>query len=117
MCIWPVHIDFRKHRKRHIVFERTEFFDRLLGFGFLGAELIAGKTEYDQSTAFVVIVKRLELRVLARENTLTRNVHNQQHRAFVLLEGNCDPVNRPSGDIIKGCWDGCRWQNEPQVKC
>lgn len=115
MRVRTIHLDLRKHRKRHVVFQRTEFLDLSLGFGLLRTELIAREAQHNQASLLVFIVERLKLCVLACENTLARYVHNQQHRALVLLKRNGSPVNRSSGDIVKRYWNRSRWQSEPQV--
>jgi hypothetical protein len=62
MPVVTVDFQFVEHRKSHVVRRRAELFDFRVGAGFLPAELVAGKTAYDQALALVFLVQRFQRR-------------------------------------------------------
>src|SRR5689334_7451737 len=86
MLVRPVDVDLGEHRERHVVRERTELADLVLGPWLLMTELVAGESEHHEAPGLVAPVKSLEAGVLRRVSTLARDVDDQQDLTAVRLE-------------------------------
>lgn len=73
--------------ERHAVVELAELADLLVRAALLVAELVAGEPDDLEALVVVALVELLELLVLRREAALGRDVDDEHHLAFQLLEG------------------------------
>src|SRR5690606_21643788 len=78
--------DLLAHRERGAELRRAELTDLFVGAGLLGAELVGGHAEHDQTLRRVLAMQLLEPRVLRGEPTLARHVHDQEHLPAKILE-------------------------------
>ena len=87
-----IDFDFFKQVKRHVVIGRAELANVVGRARFLLSELVAGKSEYCETLLGVVLVQRLQLRVLRSQAALAGNIHDQHHLVGVLLELDVFPL-------------------------
>src|ERR1043166_1891657 len=98
----PVHIDLRKHRKRHAVIRLTELADLLGAARLLLAELVAGETQHREALRAVLLVELLQSFVLRREPAFARGVDDQEHLALVIGEARIFAGERLRREVVDG---------------
>src|SRR4051794_6482747 len=97
-----VHLDLLGHREGDAVRRRAERLDLVRGAGLLLAELVAGDAEHAEPAVLVLLVDLLEARVLRREPTLRRDVHEEDGLVLVVVEVGRAPVQRLDWCVVDG---------------
>ena len=99
----PVHVDLRKHRKRHAVIRLAERADLRFAARLLRAELVAGKAQHHEAPVLVLFVQFLQALILRREPALAGGVHDQHRLAAEVAERNILALKRLRLEIVDGC--------------
>ena len=94
-------IDFGKHREVRVVFRLSERQNLLVAARFLGAELVAWKSQDSEATAAISLLKGTQTCVLRCESSATGDVDDQAE--IVLILGQADRLtgDRVHLDIVK----------------
>jgi len=75
----------------------------LQGARLLGAELVAGKTENDQTALPVMLVERFEAGVLGREAALAGGVDDQQDFPGIVGQRLITAAEPLGAELVDGC--------------
>jgi hypothetical protein len=84
VLLFPDHSDLFKERKVDAEVAGAKICDFFVGAGFLGFEIVGGKTDHDQAAIAVIAIQLFQSFVLLGESTLRRNVDNEEDLAAVL---------------------------------
>jgi hypothetical protein len=101
MCRWPVHGDFGKEWKRHVVRKPAKLFDFRFISRLLLPKLIARKAEHLKSALAVLPVKFLEPCVLRRKTTSARHIYDEQNAAAIITKRLLMAVDRCDLEIVE----------------
>jgi hypothetical protein len=100
--LWAIDVDLGHHRETHTVVELAEAGDLFIAARILRAELVAGKTEHDETLGAPGLMQGFQTGELWREAAGAGGVHDQQCLALVFFQGNGFAAHRLGGEFVDG---------------
>ena len=98
---WSIHIDLFKQRKADPIVDLTGLFHRFIGFRFLPAELVTGKTKNDKTLVLIFLIQRLQSFKLRSKPAFSSSVDDEKGLAVVIGQVHRQPLGIAGDKLIE----------------